>query len=633
MASQSSSEKAKSFVSGHKRKSMSPPADLSQPKLPITKEQVQEKLMEVNALLRPILWSDEAWENFIQGPEFWRCVPSHLLDAVKYPELLRAYRWVRFWEEWPHGGGSQQRKKLRKKWAKYQGRRNQEVRTILAVLKQRRQAADDAQTARSVAAVPSDSPCKRDGSAIAGADAAEDDNAAEICILYGDANDNGEDSDNEDADADAGAASVIVAGSSMDDPGPWFMTEDTIALVHTLTAKLLATGCSLNCLLSYKGGCAMIASITAVRQFIHSLTKQQAWVELWGWVAGYLKVTSATDLLLELLQQRYSSATDFEAAMADGKWFGALQEVMSAAKWLLLTNDPRYELELKVLSGGFLKSIKGIGAVTEKLIPWLKQQQVNQSLFLSTCHDIAQKCSSSPTDAAASAVSIFERAANKGANLPGAKTDYFAAWVARANWPQSSEELAMSDAVKKDHLPPGLSDLEPGMLAAKVQEVGGHADLVDFIGRQGSPFIKCVQCEMLKVLKWVKREAGFSVKHSCALPVGPKAKPECYITWSNVDVKDALVRVSDSLDDALKEPRVASFEWRQQRDGPTWQAAGRWSNTAPTAFLRETATSGARYPCVTSGLKPVSIDNLLAFMSESKDPSAGVGSGPSLKVS
>ena len=32
------------------------------------------------------------------------------------------------------------------------------------------------------------------------------------------------------------------------------------------------------------------------------------------------------------------------------------------------TNDPRYELELKVLSGGFLKcSIKGIGAVTEKL--------------------------------------------------------------------------------------------------------------------------------------------------------------------------------------------------------------------------------------------------------------------------
>ena len=174
------------------------------------------------------------------------------------------------------------------------------------------------------------------------------------------------------ADSEDDDISVISDGESESDTDSallqeWCMDVATVDYVKRFTSLLLASGCAMNSLLTYQGGCKMIANIQAICDYVASKTTDLALRELWGWLASVMKVSSATKNLLEQLKLLDDAEWDRMAT----HWATVLETIMKDPSWNIMEFDEQYNLELKCLSGGFLSSIKGIKSMRNGFLGWL----------------------------------------------------------------------------------------------------------------------------------------------------------------------------------------------------------------------------------------------------------------------
>ena len=609
-------------------------------------------LKEMDAYFRPYLWSDEQWDKFktkygMKG--LLHCIPYHLRHIL-HPEhrhVLDMFNWV------PthyilEGKAPNLLKQRSKAWKAHKYYRNGLVRDYLTRTWEIRHESGEAEGSGSgakgrikyvddsAANVTDDEPCGR-----APLDEAHDGGTSDVTERWAidDLIDTWKRFDvstssswlSSSQSSSSHSSSQASTGSSQSNAVP---NEEQQAAeeLQTLVARLLATGCAQNALLTYRGGCKMITSLGKVRTLVHQKLQPfvqtgqvakadaAALVELWGWIAGTLKVAtlkvaSAIDHLRERLEQ--DVPLDHWGVMATENYWCELltgKFVMGHPSWDMLEMNDRYMLELRILSGGHFKAIKGVKSFRgpSGMIAWLEQSTDNRTRYFDLCKAMSTKAD------AAEVAALYDAAGMRRAGLPGSGTDYFSSWVARANHPHSTAELPMSSTLEGESLPLGLRDLTIAILGDQLKKCHAHRDLVAFVRAQGDPLLKCVQCEMLKVVKYLKKATTL---------FNPTQQTECeetsadFVPISNPAVRIQMLELSAKLELVLEGWHAdgtvpANFPWRLSRSANDWDRASsvgsnkvvRWKYQCFT----EEAELGASYPCVTSWRIPVGIMAFLA---------------------
>ena len=301
--------------------------------------EIRTKMLSMEDIFRPYEWDEALWSEFKASNDFSKIVPYHLfaggLFEPEHRHILNHYRWVPLywpgpevehlqkqsgWNEWEH------KLKASQKFQRHRKKRNKHVRRYLDACSEVAEALgvsrkelhpggdaadginlDELFTRFDAAVVDdvhewlqhripeTDSPAGQSSHP-------QDFTAQLLSALSAAASQSSTQDDDELSEISDGDGESHIDMDDAELLQEWCMDDATVDYIKQFTSLLLASGCAMNALLTYNGGCKMIANIQAVCVFVGTKTDNLAVQELWGWLASVMKVSSATENLLRQLQ-------------------------------------------------------------------------------------------------------------------------------------------------------------------------------------------------------------------------------------------------------------------------------------------------------------------------------------------